>query len=447
MKKLSLALALAVFATPALAANGLRMTAFSPVNASVGGAGAAAAWDTSALVLNPATLADLGGRVDFGAAYLTTSVTYSATNSYVGTGIPALEQLGALIVNQPDVTFTSDFPPVPVPNIGFVVPIDKDFRLGIGMASMAGAGADFAANLFSSTVQTTYFNFRFPAGASWQGLDGVLALGATVNPSWALMGYSFGASVGLPPHPVSSAFGIGFTLGARVKPFPFLSIGGAWESPTWFQPFEFNIGCANPLGAIPAGTFPQCGPLGVPGGQERLQFHLPWSATLGVQVELFDRLLVLVGDVQFIAWSTTMGAGLPAFVGGTATLTSQFFPFSANWGDQLVYKVGAQVAPIDWLKLRAGFNYGKAPSDPNKPLENIAFPAIVESHITVGAGFDVSKAVTVNLAGVIGLEKTITGTGQLPDLSALQPGVPQGTLTSRIATSGYTLEASVSMRY
>jgi len=441
MKKLAAALALALAASPALATNGLRMTAFSPLNASVGGAGAAHAWDTSALVLNPATLADLGSRVDFGAAYFPTTVTYSATDSYIGTGVPALEQLGRVIVNQPNVTLTSDFPPVPIPNIGLVIPLDKDWRLGIGMASIAGVGADYAANLFSSTVQTTYFNFRFPIGVSWQGLDGALSLGAAVNGSWALMGYSLGASVGLPPHPVASSFGAGFTLGARVKPLSFLSIGAAYESPTWFQPFKFNVGPSNPLGALPV-------PL--PGGREELQFNMPWNATLGVEVSLLDDMLLLVGDVQYMAWSTTLGKGQPAFVNNSATLTSQFFPFSTNWSDQWIFKVGAQFQlpkPVDGIKLRAGFNYGKAPQDPNQALENIAFPAIAQSHLTLGAGFQVSKSVAINLASVIGFKNEISGTGALPDLSGLQPGLPRGTLSYTASASGYTLEAGVSMTY
>ena len=79
------------------------MTGFGPANASMGGAGVAAAIDTSALVLNPATLADLDARVDFGAAYFPTTVSYSATNNYLNPALPPqLQQLGGLIVNKPN---------------------------------------------------------------------------------------------------------------------------------------------------------------------------------------------------------------------------------------------------------------------------------------------------------------------------------------------------------
>ena len=447
MKKLAVVVAL-LAAAPAMATNGLRMTAFSPLNASMGGAGVAAGFDSSALVLNPATMADLGARVDFGAAYFPTTIKYSATNNYIGSGVPALEQLGALIVNQPNVTQTSDFPPVPIPNIGVVIPLAKDWRLGLGMAAMAGAGADYAANLFSSTVQTTYFNFRFPIGVSWNLLDGMLSVGATANGSWALLGYSFGTSFGLPPHPVANAFGAGFTLGARVKPLPFLAVGAAYESPTWFQPFEFNIGCSNPGGAIPPGTDPQCGSLGLRGGREELELNLPASAALGVEVELLGGALLLLGDVQYIAWSTTLGANQPKFVNNSATFTSQAFPFSSNWSDQSVYKIGAQLRATDWLKIRAGFNHGAAPQDPSRALENIAFPAFVESHVTLGVGLQLSSSVALNLASVIGIENTISGTGNLPDLSGLvgQP-LPPATLSYTASSAGYTVEAGLSVTY
>ena len=179
--------------------------------------------------------------------------------------------------------------------------------------------------------------------------------------------------------------------------------------------------------------------------------NLPWSASLGVEVELLGGGLLLLGDAQFIAWSTTLGKNQPGFVNNSATLTSQFFPFNTNWEDQVVYKIGAQLKAADWLKVRAGFNYGKAPQDPTRALENIAFPAFVESHVTLGLGLQLSSAVTLNLASVIGLEKTISGTSPLPDLSALAglpPGsLPPATLSYTASSAGYTVEAGLSVTY
>jgi long-chain fatty acid transport protein len=316
------------------------------------------------------------------------------------------------------------------------------------MAAVAGAGTDYAANLFSSTLQTTYFNFRFPIGVSWQGLDGMLSLGATANGSWALMGASYGTSIGLPPKPVASSFGGGITLGARVKPLPFLAVGAAYESPTIFQPFEFNIGCAN-AGATPPGPSAACPGGGYPGGREELELNLPWNASLGVEVTLLEGRLLFLGDAQYIAWSTTLGEGQPELVNDSATITSQLFPLSTNWEDQFVYKIGAQFKATDWLSVRAGYNYGKAPQDPERALENIAFPAFVESHITLGAGIQVSKAVTINLASVIGIEKEISGTGELPDLSPIAGGpLPfPATLSYTASSAGYTIEAGLSVTY
>jgi long-chain fatty acid transport protein len=448
MKKLSVALALVVFAAPAFAFNGIRLTGFSPTNASMGGAGAALALDSSALVLNPATMADLGSRADFGAAYVSTDVSYSATNNYIGTGVPALEGLGRLIVNQPNVTLKSDFPAVPVPNIGIIIPFGKEIRLGIGMASVAGVGTDYAANLFSSVVESRYLSFRFPIGMSYSLMDGALALGATLNPAWAMMGYSLGASVGLPPHLGVYSFGFGFSLGVKYSIMKNLSVGVNYESPTWFQPYKFNIGCANPLGAFPP---PQPGcPItgGLAGGQEELQFNLPWNVSGGFALTLMDEMILVLGDVQYLAWSTTLGQGQPAFVNNSATATSASFPFSTDWKDQWVFKIGVQVAPVDWMKVRVGFNYGEAPVNPNQALENIAFPAIVASHLTLGLGFDISKSMAINLASVIGFSNSVTGTGPLPDLSGIagQP-LPPGTLTATNTVSGYSLEAGLSMKY
>ena len=96
-----------------------------------------------------------------------------------------------------------------------------------------------------------------------------------------------------------------------------------------------------------------------------------------------------------------------------------------DWNDQWVYAVGFQVEPKKNLFLRAGFNYAKNPVDDHDgfvgafgaegPLDVvnvqgapfpryyyetfriIGFPAIVEKHLTLGAGYRFTERFSMNL--------------------------------------------------
>ncbi len=60
----TVALAIALLASPARATNGMRMIGFGPVQNSMGGASVAAPLDGATAVSNPAGLAELAPRVD-----------------------------------------------------------------------------------------------------------------------------------------------------------------------------------------------------------------------------------------------------------------------------------------------------------------------------------------------------------------------------------------------
>jgi long-chain fatty acid transport protein len=74
----------------------------------------------------------------------------------------------------------------------------------------------------------------------------------------------------------------------------------------------------------------------------------------------------------------------------------------------VVVKLGAEFKATKELAIRAGYNYGKMPLDADRAFENIAFPAVSEHHVTLGAGYAVG-ALTVNLAAVISPEAKIEG--------------------------------------
>src|SRR6266511_2159557 len=115
--------------------------------------------------------------------------------------------------------------------------------------------------------------------------------------------------------------------------------------------------------------------------------------------------LLLALDGQWINWSATNGKDQPKF---TKNAPPAGQGWNMNWSDQFVVKLGAeyQVPALKALKVRAGYNYGKAPLDKDRGFENIAFPAIAEHHFTVGAGYDLGK-LAVNAAFMYSPESTL----------------------------------------
>ncbi len=426
--KLLVAAVIALVGTPALATNGMRMIGFGPVQNSMGGVGVGATLDAASILTNPAGISDLGGRVDFGATFFSPTVKYSAT------GIDAGQ--GNQLVNQPGVTFQSDKGASPVPAFGLIIPIDSSWTFGIGAYGVAGMGVDYAQNLYSSTTYTAYSQMRFTPGIAWK-LNEMFQFGVTLNGMWATTEWNVANLFGQAPHSAASSFGIGATVGAKITPIKMLTIGLAFETTSFFQDYKYNTGIRlNPQGPT---TLPP-----LPGGVDKLTFNQPCVLTGGVSVRPLDVLLVAL-DVEWINWPATNGLNKPAF----AQNSSGAMPWNMTWSGQVVVKIGAEWTALDWLRVRAGYNYGKNPLDPSRAFENIAFPAVAESHITLGAGFDVGKHVVVNLGGMYAPTVTVTGSNPNPP-----PGTPnypgpygQGIASYSTSMSQYGLDAGVAYKF
>lgn len=90
-----------------------------------------------------------------------------------------------------------------------------------------------------------------------------------------------------------------------------------------------------------------------------------------------------------------------------------------GWEDQTVFKVGAEFRPTDKLALRAGINYGQSPikggnrtgnGASDAAFSNYPFPAISESHFTLGLGYKMDKTMTVNAYYLYSPKNTETAT-------------------------------------
>ncbi|MFP4279863.1 MAG: OmpP1/FadL family transporter [Halochromatium sp.] len=96
-----------------------------------------------------------------------------------------------------------------------------------------------------------------------------------------------------------------------------------------------------------------------------------------------------------------------------------------GWDDMTVFKLGAQYAVDDTLKLRAGYSYGKNPIDGSQVAFNTLAPATPEEHFTVGASYRVKDTIELTFWGMYAPEKSVSGPGaftadQAPEISMEQ---------------------------
>jgi long-chain fatty acid transport protein len=127
-----------------------------------------------------------------------------------------------------------------------------------------------------------------------------------------------------------------------------------------------------------------------------------------------DAAFLIEADVKWINWKDADGYG------------------DFDWRDQYVFGIGTQYKPTPKLALRAGFNYGRNPVKKNPIADGVVnvqgknvprlnfeilrisgFPAVVESHVTAGFGYQIAKSVSLELGYTHAFKKSIEETGNI----------------------------------
>jgi len=70
--------------------------------------------------------------------------------------------------------------------------------------------------------------------------------------------------------------------------------------------------------------------------------------------------------------------------------------------------LGITYMPADALTLRGGWNYGKSPVQNEDVDWNLVSTAIVEHHVSAGAGYKLTKNLEANIAYGHAFEKSFT---------------------------------------
>jgi long-chain fatty acid transport protein len=405
-------------APAAIATDGHFLHGVGAVNAAMGGAGVAVNRSLlGTFYLNPSGLmAYDGARVEFGFELFKPDRTTSADLPGFASG---------------STTSKSDWVPIPAMGLSYRLKNDR-VVLGLGALGIGGFGVDYAASSIGvagvegsplllpqpNGFGAIFSNYSFlkisPTAAV--ALSPKLWLGGAINVDWA--------SLAVQPMPTvapactsmtgpcyypsaaatDGAFGVGFQLGLTYNINDLVAVGLSYTSPQWFSAFEFNSAYANP-------DLPSFGaPLTI-----EFTLDVPQIFAAGVGLKPLPGMTIGL-DGRYITYESTKG-----FSGSGFNADGSVAGF--GWQNIFVLAVGGEYWLSDRVALRAGYNYSQNPVPDSLSFFNIPAPAIVQNHVTLGAGYKVSRRVQIDLGYYHAFENTITG--PIPN-----PAVPPGSTVS-----------------
>jgi len=421
-----------VAAPPSSATNGMALSGYGPVAASLGGASQAYYNGNFGAVNNPATLSlmDAGGRLEVGA-----NVMHVNAQTWDSGERP--------------VSSTAEW--FVMPNISYMAK-DGNWSYGIGGFSQGGLGADYGTREFLSRTPLT----RAPTGLRDKSqlmigrlivpmavqVSDRLSLGGSVDlvygrltveqsmPIWAMLDMmlpplrtlgvarlhrlsprTFGRmlATGLPSYGHMDfqnldSWGYGGQVGLTFKASDTLTLGASYQLETRLADLEGDAGMQLGSGILHTS---------IPGKARIDDFQWPATLKIGVAYRASDQLL-LVADVKRYYWSDVLDTFKVRYaVDGGGQIDVDM---NQKWKDQTVYSIGGEYTFNPDLKLRAGFNYGKNPI-PSAYLQHLG-EAIAEYHLMLGAGWKVADAGELDLAYTHTFKNTETNSSPLVGLSS-----------------------------
>ena len=396
----------AVLMPSAYATNGMNLEGYGPIATGMGGASMAYDNGVAAVMNNPATLGLMpeGDRLDVAIGML-------------GPNIMA-ESGGAEAKSSANAFF--------MPAFGWAKKAGA-MTYGVGMFSQGGMGTEYDANSLmdgggsGKKVRSELGVGRVIVPLAYN-VTPALTIGGSLDYVWASLDLKMAvpgstffsmitncsgpACAGLGPIAAapwtrldfsdSSDFsgaakgtGFGGKLGITYKVNSDVSVGAVYHSKTSLSDLETKANGAD-ISASGMGTV----------GTGKISVRdFQWPETYGIGVAWnANKELQIVADIKRINWSDVMKSFNMTYEGPLAGAPGNTVDFAMlqNWKNQTVYELGVAYKVSEPLILRAGFNLSNNPI-PDTYL-NALFPATIKNQYTVGAGYMVSKASSVDFS-------------------------------------------------
>lgn len=441
----------------ALATNGYFSAGYSAVQRSMAGAGTALASDAFAGSNNPALLTDVGDRLDFNLSLFVPIRSYTAENN---PDLAPLTGAGLFQVNQAsrERSLLNFFP---IPGVAYSRRIDEDSAWGIALYGNGGLDTNYndGAATFANGDATGLLGFSETCDGAFGGgsnigpagtfqLCGNVDADASVDliqlfvvPSYARQwgrvslgvspilavqrfkatGLSAFARFSESPTRVSDnganlSVGGGARVGINVKVFPWLQVGGSYQSRIYSTKFDKYKGLFNDQG----------------------QFDIPSNYNVGIAIIPFAPLgrHRFLFDFQRINFNEVSSVGdrlnpnkfvndcaRPRLGFGTertaACLGGNDGP-GFGWRDVPVFKFGYEYKG-EKFDFRMGYSKSRQPIRSSQVLFNILAPATPEEHFTAGMTWRYSDSLGFDFAATYVPGNTVRGKNPL---SNVQGGAP-----------------------
>jgi long-chain fatty acid transport protein len=300
------------------------------------------------------------------------------------------------------ITFTADSEKKTfgIPAIGLSIPLTNNlpfWRFGLAAYGISGLGVDYrdtdidqsppahGGNPLIATEFTQLQIMKFAPAIAYQP-NNQFSLGLAFHIDYANLDLGSGASFN---------YGYGVQLGTLYKLGSFISLGATYTTP---QKVEYK----------------KVTDFDNDGSRDTLELEAPQELGVGVALHLMSNKLLFEVDGKWVNWGNAKGYD------------------DFGWKDQWVFAFGAQYKATQKLSLRAGFNYGKNPveihnnfvgtdivqvqgkSMPTYYYETfrfIGFPAIVQSHLTLGIGYEFTNQFAVRAGYMHAFKKEVRESG------------------------------------
>ena len=361
--KLAVVAALALGTTSAFATNGSALIGMGAKARGMGGVGIGMSHGAESALSNPALITSVEKtEISFGGTIFMPKVSF---NNGMGAGAK-----------------DSDADMNVIPSVAVASKVSENFYWGVGIWGTAGMGTDYRTEAVNFMMVTNLQLMQFGLPLAYKYNDYSVAFTPILQ--YGALDINYNAGAGSTGAGIAQDLKFGYNLGVSYD-MENITIGAVYKS-------KIDMDYKNQLPVAMAG-------FGV--AYTNTELSTPAELGLGASYTIGEHTVAI--DYKKIKWSDSKG----------------YKDFM--WEDQNVYALGYEYKTSSWA-LRAGYNHATSPiSDQGLPetltntLNLLGFPAITESHYTVGATYNVSSATSIDLGLTYAANATETYTVMNPD--------------------------------
>ncbi len=408
-------IAAVLMSTAASATNGYFSNSYGVIDQALAGAGVALPQDTLDAAVNPANMAFIGHRYDFGLSFFNPNRQYSVTGN--PSGFPGTFGLAPGTVKSNTNWFI-------IPSLGANWMLNSYSSVGVSIFGNGGMNTNYPTDTFGGTSPTgvnlqqlfvapTYAIKLVPQQAI--GITPILAYQQFQAKGLQAFGGFSNDPSSLTNTGYDNSYGYGVKIGYQGEIVPRLNVGVSYQSRIYMSKFNKYSGLFAEGGA----------------------FDIPSNWTIGLAYKATPALAILF-DVQRINYSEIKSINNPMLPNlQTSQLGDSNGP-GFGWQDMTIYKLGVQWKSSDQWTWRAGYSLGTQPIPDSEVLFNILAPGVITQQASVGFTTAVNSSQDLNFALTRAFPTSVNGANPLE---------APGQQTIQLKMDQWQIAASYSWKY